>query len=68
MEQTKEYKVVTYTDHHTDEYVAYFDDFDRAFEYYKRSVNRQSSAQFTAGAALIRVSTGEPIHRQNWRV
>lgn len=67
-EQTKKYKVITYTDHRPDDYVAYYDTFADAFVYYKGQVGRMSSGRYTAGAALIDVQTGDVIHRQNWRL
>ena len=67
-EQIRKYKVVTYTDHRPDDYVRYFDDFEPAFEYWKRMLTRTSSAEHTASAVLVDVSTGQPIHRQTWRV
>jgi hypothetical protein len=67
-EQTRVYKVVTHTDHRQDHYVAYFDDYDTAFEYWRKQLLRQSSGQFTASATLIKVATGEPILRQTWRL
>lgn len=67
-EQTRSYKVITYNDHRADDYVAYFDTFEEAFDYYKSKVGRQSLGKYTAGAALIDVKTGDIIHRQNWRL
>lgn len=67
-EQTKKYKVVTYTDHKPDDYIAYYDTFDDAFRYYKSQVGRLSSGRFTAGAVIIEIQTGNVIHKQNWRL
>lgn len=68
-EQRHEYKVVTYTDHRPDKHVDYFNDYDQAFARYKSillSINLD--AKFTAGVAIIRTDTGEPVVRQSWRV
>ena len=67
-EETYEFKVVTYTDHRRDDYVRYFNDYKAALEYWKSQIMRNAYAEHTASAAIIRVSTGEPIHRQTWRV
>lgn len=67
-EETKQFKVITYSDHRQDDVVRYFDSYDDALAYYKRALTRKSGAEFTASVALIRVLTGEPIHRQTWRV
>lgn len=67
-EETKAYKVITYTDHRPDDYVSYHDTFEQAFAYYKGQVGRLSSGRFTAGAVIIDVKTGDVIHRQNWRL
>jgi len=67
-EEIREYKVITYTDHRPDSYVMYFDDYNAALNCWKSELNFNSGARYTAGVALIRVSTGEPIMRQTWRV
>jgi hypothetical protein len=67
-EQTREFKVLTYSDHKPDEIIRYFDSYDDALAYYKRALARKSGAEFTASVALIRVATGEPLIRQTWRV
>ena len=67
-EQIRQYKVVTYTDHRQDSYVMYFDDYSSALECWRSELNANSGARYTAGVALIRVNTGEPIMRQTWRV
>lgn len=67
-EQTKAYKVVTYTDHRADDYVAYYDTFDDAFLYYKGQVGRLSSGRHSAGAVIIDLKTGNVVHKQFWRL
>jgi hypothetical protein len=67
-EKTREFKVLTYSDHKPDEVIRYFDSYDDALAYYNRALARKSGAEFTASVALIRVATGEPLIRQTWRV
>jgi hypothetical protein len=67
-EQMREYKVVTYSDHFPDKFVRYFDDYDKALEYYKNRIGDSMDANYVAGVALIRVETGVPIMRESWRV
>lgn len=67
-EESHKYKVVTYSDHKQDEFVKYFNNYIEALEFWKRTVMRKSGAEFTASSALIKISTGEPINRQTWRV
>lgn len=66
-EQIRKYKVVTYTDHKQDNYVMYYDDYNSALDCWRRELNSNSAAKYTASVALIRVDTGEPIMRQTWR-
>ena len=67
-EQHRKYKVVTYVDHRPDDFIRYFDEYDIALDHFKQVVNSRFPARYTASAALIQVSTGEPLHRQTWRV
>lgn len=68
-EELNDYKVVTYTDHRADSTVHYFKDYTKAFEHYKNKLlSINMDAKFTAGVAIIRTSTGEPVIRQSWRV
>ena len=67
-EQIREFKVVTYSDHFPDKFVRYFDDYDKALEYYKNRIGDSMDANYVAGVALIRVETGAPIMRESWRV
>lgn len=68
-EQNNKFKVITYTDHRADSFVMYFKDYDSAFEWYKNKLlSINMDAKFTAGVAIIRTATGEPVVRQTWRV
>ena len=68
-EMSHEYKVLTYTDHRADRHVSYFNDYEEALKYYKSQLLQINiDAKFTAGVAIIRTKTGEPVVRQTWRV
>ena len=64
-----EYKVVMYMDHVQFGAPFYFNNYEHALACWRDKVLSQAlNARYTAGAALIRTSTGEPLHRQTWRV
>lgn len=65
--EDKEYKVVIYADHRRD-FVRHFNILSDALKYYHGMINHRSNGDFTAGIALIKTDTGEPIYRQTWRV
>ena len=70
-ESTQQYKVVTYYDHFIDpKSVLYFPDADDAYAMYKHRLamlyHEYSPAQYLTTVAMIRVSTGEVIHRDSW--
>lgn len=67
-EEMRDYKVVTYSDHFPDKFIRYFDDYDKATEYYKDRIGDSMNANHVAGVALIRVATGDVITRDSWRV
>jgi hypothetical protein len=67
-EEMRDYKVVTYSDHFPDKFIRYFDDYDKAIEYYKDRIGDSMNANHVAGVALIRVATGDVITRDSWRV
>lgn len=68
-EANHEFKVLTYTDHRADSFVMYFKDYASAFAHYKsKLLSINMDAKFTAGVAIIRTATGEPVVRQTWRV
>lgn len=67
-EKHYEFKVITYTDHKRDRLARYFNDYKEALEHWKFIMSLPTNANYTASAAIIRVSTGEPLVRQTWRV
>jgi len=68
-EEIREYKVVRYLDHFLDtESVRYFDDWDKAYSYYKDTLYTLSRANYTMSLAIINVKTGMPIHKETWRI